>query len=151
MRLKDFTSMSPNSEPQPPNLNGFTLIETIITLVVLSLAVVGVLTVYTTGIKGGANPLLISQATRLAQGEMDQIFGEKAAAGGFGAIVSTPGCIVAPPDPTFTCIRTVCYVPSANLNDTTACAVVTNYKHVTVTVTQPIIGTVNVDSVVTNY
>ena len=133
------------------NENGFTLIETVITLVVLSLAAVGVLSVYTSGMKGSVNPLLMSQATRLAQGEMDQIFGEKAAAGGgFGAIASG-ACKVAPPDPTFTCIRTACYVPATNLNDTTACAVVTNYKHVTVTVTQPIIGTVNVDSVVTNY
>lgn len=130
------------------NEKGFTLIETIITLVVLSIAAVGVLSVYTSGMKGGANPLLISQATRLAQGEMDQVFGEKAVTGGFGTIASGV-CVMTQPG--FTCNRVVCYVPPANLNDTTACGAVTNYKRVTITVSQPIIGSVNVDSLVTNY
>jgi len=35
---------------------GFTLIETIITLVVLSIAAVGVLSVFTSGMKGSAIP-----------------------------------------------------------------------------------------------
>src|ERR1700687_155525 len=100
------------------NQAGFTLIETIITLVVLSIAVIGVLSVFTTGMKGSANPLIISQATQLAQGEMDQIFGEKMGAGGFASIVPSGGVLTLPG---FACSRTVCYVTPANLNDTTAC------------------------------
>jgi len=143
VRIADFRIISPNSK-------GFTLIETIITLVVLSIAAVGVLSVFTSGMKGSANPLILSQATQLAQGEMDQVFGEKAAPGlGFGSIVTTAGCVLTLPG--FGCSRTVCYVTTADLNSTAACAVATNYKHVTVTVTQPTIGNVIVDSLITNY
>lgn len=131
---------------------GFTLIETIITLVVLSLAAVGVLSVYTSGMKGSVDPLLISQATQLAQGEMDQIFGERAA-NGFGAATLATGN---PPcqstmtlDSSFTCSRTIFFVdPAVDLNTPSAA---TDYKHVTVTITQPVIGTVVVDSLITNY
>jgi prepilin-type N-terminal cleavage/methylation domain-containing protein len=127
---------------------GFTLIETIITLVVLSIAAVGVLSVFIAGMKGSANPLIIDQATQLAQGEMEQILGEKTGAGGFGSIASG-GCVVNLPG--FNCSRTVCYVTTADLNSTAACGVVTSYKHVTVTVTQPAIGNVSVESLITNY
>ncbi len=129
---------------------GFTLIETIITLVVLSLAAVGVLAVFTSGMKGSANPLILSQATQFAQGEMDQVIGEKAVPGGFVSIV-TGGCVLTAPDPGFNCSRTVCYVSPADLTSTAACAVVTNYKRVTVTITQTVIGNVSMDSLITNY
>lgn len=150
MRIADFRVITPNFELRIPNSKGFTLIETIITLVVLSIAAVGVLSVFTSGMKGSANPLILSQATQLAQGEMDQVFGEKAAPGlGFGSIVTTAGCVLTLPG--FGCSRTVCYVSPASLNSTAACGVATNYKHVTVTVTQPTIGNVSVDSLITNY
>jgi prepilin-type N-terminal cleavage/methylation domain-containing protein len=129
---------------------GFTLIETIITLVVLSLAAVGVLAVFTTGMKGSANPLLISQATQLAQGEMDQVIGEKAANGFSAGTLVTGG----PPCRSamildFTCSRTVYFVdPAVDLNTPSAAS---DYKHVTVTITQPVIGNVSVDSLITNY
>jgi len=148
MQIVDSTTMIRDFVLRTPNSKGFTLIETIITLVVLSIAIVGVLSVFTTGMKGSANPLIISQATQFAQGEMDQVFGEKAGAGGFGSIVSG-GCVVTLPG--FNCSRTVCYVSTADLNSTAACGVVTNYKHVTVTVTHPTIGNVSVESLVTNY
>jgi len=131
---------------------GFTLIETIITLVVLSIAAVGVLSVFTSGMKGSANPLILSQATQLAQGEMDQVFGEKAT-NGFSAgtlVTGSPPCnstILAG----FFCTRTVCFVPAGNLNDQSNCAVATDYKHVTVTIAQPVIGSVSVESLITNY
>jgi prepilin-type N-terminal cleavage/methylation domain-containing protein len=131
--------------------NGFTLIETIITLVVLSIAAIGVLSVFTVGIKGSANPLLLSQATQFAQGEMDQVFGEKLApAGGFGTIVSG-GCVLTLLPGFASCIRTVCFVTPADLNSTAACGVVTHYKHVTVTVNHPVIGNVSVDSLISDY
>jgi prepilin-type N-terminal cleavage/methylation domain-containing protein len=141
----DFTITTPNSR-------GFTLIETVITLVVLSLAAVGVLSVYTSGMKGSVNPLLISQATMLAQGEMDKVFGERAA-NGFGAgtlATGNPPCqSTMTLDSNFTCNRTIYFVdPAVDLNTPSAA---TDYKHVTVTITQPIIGTVVVDSLITNY
>jgi prepilin-type N-terminal cleavage/methylation domain-containing protein len=140
VRIAGFRIITPDSK-------GFTLIEIIITLVVLSIASMGVLSVFTSGMKGSANPLILSQATQLAQGEMDQIFGEKAApALGFGSILTTAGCVLTLPG--FGCSRTVCFVTQANLN---TCGAATNYKHVTVTVTQPIIGSVSVESLITNY
>jgi prepilin-type N-terminal cleavage/methylation domain-containing protein len=129
---------------------GFTLIETVITLVVLSIAAVGVLSVFTTGIKGSANPLLVDQATHLAQGEMEQVLGEKLA-NGFTGVGSS--CITTML-PGFTCGRTICYVSPTlpnGLNDTSACGTVTNYKHITVTISQAVIGSVSVETVVTNY
>jgi prepilin-type N-terminal cleavage/methylation domain-containing protein len=131
---------------------GFTLIETIITLVVLSVAAVGVLSVFTNGMKGSANFLLLSQATQLAQGEMDQVFGEKAA-NGFGAATlnqGTPACN-STMLPGFNCTRTVCFVLAGNLNDQSNCAVATSYKHVTVKISQAVIGDVSVESLITNY
>lgn len=132
--------------------SGFTLIETIITLVVLSIAAVGVLSVFTSGMKGSANPLILSQAMQLAQGEMDQVFGEKAT-NGFSAgtlVTGSPPCnstILAG----FFCTRTICFVPAGNLNDQSNCAVATNYKHVTVTIAQPVVGSVSVESLITKY
>ena len=51
---------------------GFSLVEIIITMVVLSIAAVGVLSVFTAGIKGSADPLIINQAVQLAQEKMDE-------------------------------------------------------------------------------
>lgn len=131
-----------------PNSKGFTLIETIITLVVLSIAAVGVLSVFTTGIKGSANPLILSQATQFAQGEMDNIIGQKMA-NGFGSIITSPTCSTTMLAG-FTCNRNVFYVdPAIDLN--TQQVGPTNYKHVTVTITQPVIGNTRVDFLITNY
>jgi prepilin-type N-terminal cleavage/methylation domain-containing protein len=135
---------------QRSGVSGFTLIETIITLVVLSIAAAGVLSVFISGMKGSANPLILSQATQLAQGEMDQVFGERAT-NGFSAGTLVPGN---PPCRSamildFVCSRTVYFVnPAVDLNTPSAA---TYYKHVTVTIAQPIIGTVSVDSLITNY
>jgi MSHA pilin protein MshD len=45
----------------------------------------------------------------------------------------------------------VCYVPSSNLNDTSACSTVTDYKRIKVTVTNTTLGSVELVTVVTNY
>ncbi len=126
---------------------GFTLIETIITLVVLSIAAVGVISVFTVGIKGSSNPLVVEQAVQLAQGEMDQVMGERAASGvgGINAACVTPMLTG------FNCSRTLCYVSSGNLNDISACGTATSYRHITVTVDNALIGSVSVDTIVANY
>lgn len=135
---------------QKSEKNGFTLIETIITLVVLSIAAVGVLSVFTVGIRGSANPLVVEQAVQLAQGEMDQVLGEKVA-NGFGAAtlaIGNPACqstMIAG----FNCSRSISYVNSGALN--TSVGGPTDYKHVTVTIAQPLIGSVSMETIMTNY
>src|SRR3990172_8608857 len=67
---------------------GFSLIEIIITLVVLSIAAVGVLSVFSATSRGSADPLLLSQAVELAQERMDTIIGDRNnSARGFAWIV----------------------------------------------------------------
>lgn len=128
---------------------GFTLIETIITLVVLSIAAVGVLSVFTTGIKGSANPLLVDQAAQLAQGEMDQVLGEKEAIGFAAIAIGNPLACNSTMLAGFNCSRNVYYVNLGDLNAQVAGP--TNYLHITVTITQATIGSVNLDGLVTNY
>lgn len=130
---------------------GFTLIEIIITLVVLSIAVVGVLSVFSVGIKGSANPLIVAQATQLAQEKMDEAIGLKKSAG-FNAVVSVAAGPFVPAVPGFTWSRTVNCVSAADLNTNIGappCA--SGYAHVTVTVMNAVIGSVAVDTVLTYY
>ncbi len=115
---------------------GFSLIEIIVTMVVLSIAMVGVLSLFTTSIRESADPLITSQAIALAQGEMDQAIGEKLLPSGFASI--TPGCKTTMPSAAFTCSRTITVI---NVNT----------KQVTVTISQPTIGSVTLDTYITNY
>ena len=135
------------------NQSGFTLIEIIITLVVLSIAAVGVLSVFSVGIKGSADPLILNQAIGLAQGKMDEAIALKKSAGFNGVLSISPGVppFSAPLD-VFSWTRTVTCVTAADLNTPAGappCA--SGYAHVTVTVTHPIAGSVSVDTVLTNY
>lgn len=144
---------------------GFTLIETIITLVVLSLAAVGVLSVFTIGMKGSANPLILNQAVSLAQEKMDTIIGDRMnPARGYSWIVAadynTNALKYMPenPVPGFTAFNrsvTICCVSAANLNYNPPCAssppCASGYAHITVTVTYAAINSVSVDAIVTNY
>ncbi len=130
---------------------GFTLIEIIITLIVLSIAAVGVLSVFTAGMKGSSNPLMVDQATQLAQEKMDETIALKKS-GGFGAVVPVaPGPFI-PAVAGFTWSRTVDCVTAADLATSTGappCA--SGYAHVIITVTNTVVGSVSVDTVVTNY
>jgi prepilin-type N-terminal cleavage/methylation domain-containing protein len=132
-----------------PINGGFTLIEIIITIVVIAIAAVGVLSVFTTGMRGSANPLLVTQATQLAQGEMDQVLGEKLANGFASIAVGNPLACNSAMLAGFNCSRTVYYVNPAALN--TQVGGPTNYKHVTVTIAQTTIGNITVDTIISNY
>jgi len=147
-----------------PHSKGFTLIETIITLVVLSIAAVGVLSVFTTGISGSANPLVIDQATQLAQEKMDTILGDRAnTSGGRGfdwvvaADYNTNISKYPPEDPIssfagFTRSVLISCVTTTDLNASTGappCA--SGYAHVTVDVANELIGTVSIESLVAKY
>src|SRR3990170_9100171 len=133
---------------------GFSLIEIIITMVVLSIAAVGVLSVFTAGIKGSADPLIINQAVQLAQEKMDEVIALKKS-GGFGAVVSVaPGPFV-PAVAGFTWSRTINCVTA--VNDLTPSGVppcplaVADYAVVTVTVTHAVTGDIQFITLMTNY
>jgi type II secretory pathway pseudopilin PulG len=112
---------------------GFTLIETVVFIIVLGV-ILGILIPFTVSMKGSPNPVAVQQAMALAQAELDQTVAQKHAAG-FGSVVA--GCVV-PMTGAFTCSRTVCFVPAANLNDTSNCATATNFKRIQVTVANPV-------------
>lgn len=145
----------PGARSQKPEEGGFTLMEIIITIAVLGIAAVGVLAVFSTGIKGSANPLLVAQATQLAQGELYTVVGIKRASGfnavtlpsGVGQVCKTNAAMLTG----FTCALDICYVPAGNLNDTAACATATSYKRIAVTITNASIGSVTAVTLLTSY
>jgi prepilin-type N-terminal cleavage/methylation domain-containing protein len=143
----DFRAFTPNSELLTSNSKGFSLIEIIITLVVLSIAVVGVLSVFTMGSKGSADPLILNQAVSLAQEKVDEAIGLKKS-GGYAVVVTNPGGAFAVPYAAFTWAQTVTCV-DPDLVTPAACTV--GYKIVTVTVTHAVIGSVSLDALVTDY
>ena len=131
---------------------GFTLIEIVITLVVLSIAAAGVLSVFTVGIKGSANPLILNQAVSLAQEKMDDAIALRKS-GGFNAVLPDAGGPFPAPYDAFSWARAVVCVTALDLNTDTGAALpcASGYARVTVTVTNALIGTIALDTVVTNY
>ena len=125
---------------------GFTLIETVIVVVVLGLSL-GVLIPLTVSVRNSAAPVLTQQATSLAQAELDQVIAEKRA-GGYAAVA---GACAVPMLSGFTCARVLCYVPAANLNDLSTCATVTGYRRVNVAVNHALVGDVTAVTLVANY
>ncbi len=134
---------------------GFSLIEVIITLVVLSIAAVGVLSVFTTGMTGSADPLFQNQATHLVQEKMDRIIGDRMnPARGYAYInpANYPAETPVAGFPAFNRSVAVFCVTAADLNTSTGappCG--SGYTHVTVTVTNSVIGNVTAETVVANY
>jgi MSHA pilin protein MshD len=133
---------------------GFSLIEIIITLVVLSIAAIGVLSVFTTGISGSADPLILNQAISLAQEQMDATIALKKS-GGFGAVGAVGTGPFVPAVAGFTWSRAVNCVTA--VNDLTPvgappCPVaVADYAIVTITVNNPVVGNVTMVTLLTNY
>jgi len=141
--------MMHSGQPRSDGNRGFSLIETLITLVVVSLAAAAVLTVFITGIQGSAHPLVLSQAAQLAQAEVEHAIDQRAT-GGFGAVPTGTALVCAMPMPGgFTCRRDVYYVDAANLNAPAGSP--TAYKHVAVTITQAAIGSVTDETVIASY
>lgn len=143
---------------------GFSLIEIIITLVVLSIAAAGVLSVFLSSSKASGDPLVLNQAVQLAQEKMDIIIGDRKnpargfvwiVPGNYGAETPVPGfanfnrnvtiCCVTPPPPANALNNTMpCVTPGVG-----GCA--SGYAHVTVTVTHATVGNVTADTVLANY
>lgn len=126
---------------------GFTLIEVIVFIIVIGLFA-GMLVPFTVGHRGSPSASLAQKGIDLAQAELEQTVAQKRA-NGFGAL-ATGGCVT-PMLAGFICTRTVCYVPLANLNDTSACGTATNYKRVEVKITNTAIGDVTAVTLFTNY
>lgn len=126
---------------------GFTLIETVLFIVILGV-VLGVLVPFSAALKKSPVPVAEQQAVALAQGELDQTIAQRHAAG--FAPVGTGACVL-PMPATFSCSRTVCFVPASDLNDTSACGGATRYKRVQVTITNALIGNVTAVTLLANY
>jgi len=127
---------------------GFTLIEVVVFVIILGF-LAGVLIPFTVSLRGSSNPVFVQRAVALAQAELEQTVAQKRASG--FAAVATGGCAMPMPPGFNPCTRTVCYVPSTNLNDTSACGAGTNYKRVEVTVNHPAIGNVTAVTLLTSY
>ena len=129
---------------------GFTLIEIVVFIVVLGF-LAGVLIPFTVSLSRSSEPTFSQQAVTLAQAELEHAVGRRRA-GGFAAIIPVGlnnACVTAMLA-NFTCLRDICYVPAGNLNDTSACATVTNYKRVEVTISHAAIGSVTAVTLFTN-
>lgn len=126
---------------QKTGAGGFSLIEVIITLVVLAIAAVGVISVFVAGSPGTAEPLILSQASRLVQEKMDLIAADRREPGrGYSYVSRTP--VDHYPDEAITLgghaygrtVRIVC-VDAADLNADPGPGCPQSYKRVIVTVT----------------
>jgi len=140
------------------NNKGFSLIELIIVIVIMGIASVGLMSVFSTGMKKSADPLLENQAQQLAQEKMDIIFGDRMnTARGFAYITSANYPAESPVTgfPGFSRTVTTCCVTAADLNAISPCTAppcASGYTHVTVAVTHAALpGSVTVVSLVTNY
>lgn len=148
------------------NDKGFSLIELVLVIVILGIGSVGLMTVFSTGTKKSADPLLENQALQLAQEKLEIILGQRmdsATPRGFAWVVAAdysanpakhpPETPVAAPFAAFNRSVAIACVTSADLNTSTgAPPCVSGYARVTVTVTHPALpGGVTVDTLLTDY
>lgn len=141
------------------NNKGFSLIELVIVIVILGIASAGLMTVFSTGTKRSADPLLENQALQLAQEKLDIVYGDRMnPTRGYGyienAAVNYPAeDAVALGFPGFSRTTAVFCVTAADLDTSTGappCA--SGYVHVTATVTHAALpGAVTLETLVTDY
>lgn len=158
MRIAECKSKNPKSEIRNLKSGGFTLIEIIITIAVIAIAAVGVMAVFSTGMLASADPLLVSQATQLAQAELDTVVGTRIAAGfNAGTIPAQVGTQTCRTQtallPNFNCTLNICYVSPTDFDNTSSCTTATSYKRVLVTITNTArpIGNVTAVTLLTSY
>ncbi len=136
--------------------NGFSLIELVIVIVIFGIASAGLMTLFSTGIKKSADPLLQNQALQLAQEKIEIILGDRLnPARGFAYITSANYPAESPVTgfPDFSRTVTISCVTAADLNTSTGlpppCA--SGYTHVTVTAAHAVLGAAAVETLVTDY
>lgn len=137
------------------NKHGFTLIEIIITIVLLAILTSGLMAMFTTFSKSNGDPSVITQATELAQEKMEQIIADKNnPARGFPYLITSGPNNYPAENPVtgftnFSRSVTIVYVdPAVSLN--TGVAGLTNYKNVSVTVTS-LTGSVTTSTLVGSF
>ncbi len=140
------------------NDRGFSLIELVIVIVILGVASVGLMSVFSTGTRKSADPLLQNQALQLAQEKLDIVLGDRMnPARGFAYITSANYPAESPVAgfPGFDRSMTTCCVTAPDLNAVSPCTAppcASGYTHVTVTVAQAALpGSVTVETLVTSY
>lgn len=140
--------------------NGFSLIETIIVIVIIGIAAMGVLSVFTEGMSGAADPLITIQAIDLAQEKMDIIIGDRQNTARSYSYATTPANFPAESPVSgfanFNRSVAIACVTTADFNaagsaPAPSCVGVTNYARVTVTVTHNLIGSITTVTLLTNY
>jgi prepilin-type N-terminal cleavage/methylation domain-containing protein len=137
------------------NQRGFTLIEVIITIVLLAILTSGLMAMFTTFARNNGDPSVIIQATELAQEKMEQIIADREnSARGFNYVLNANY----PAEPPFNpplgstgfsrSVSVICVIPSNGLNVSQACP--TNYKNITVTVNSNA-GSVTTSTLIGSY
>lgn len=126
--------------------NGFTLIETILTLLIIGIGLFGIMALYNNLSYQLYSTDMKVVAAEIAQQKMEQLLAQKAMHG-YVSIVSQPAEAVVSGPTTFSRSTTVEYV---NPTTMAVSAVDTGYKRITVTVTWSGSAGVTVVSLVTN-
>lgn len=163
---------------------GFTLIETVMIIVLVAIAIPALLIILGQETKQSVDAELQISATNIGQAMMEEIrskcWDEFKTTGANCSGTGSPGALGPNGETRTACTGTpstyddiddyngysetctwggvsyttnvqVCYVPSGNLNDISACNTTTDYKRIRVTVTNPNLGSVELVTVVTNY
>jgi prepilin-type N-terminal cleavage/methylation domain-containing protein len=133
------------------NQRGFTLIEVIITIVLLAILTSGLMAMFTTYSQSNGDPSVITEATELAQEKLDLIIADKQnPARGFNYVTNAnyPGENPVAGFPGFSRNVNVIFVNSGGLNTTVAGP--TNYKNVTVIITSKA-GMITTSTLVGSY
>ncbi len=142
------------------NQKGFSLIEAIIVIIVVSIGAIGVLTVFITGMKGAGEPLVTIQAVELGQEKLDIVIGDRQnSARGYTYATNPANYTAENPVTGFTSFNrsiAIACVTTADFNaagsaPAPSCVGVTNYARVTVTVTHAAIGSTTTVTLLTNY
>ncbi|MBI1820149.1 MAG: type II secretion system protein [Nitrospirae bacterium] len=133
------------------NQRGFTLIEILITIVLLAIITSGLMAMFTTFSQSNGDPSVITQATELAQEKLDLIIADKEnSARGFNYVTSAiyPAENPVPGFSGFNRSVNVIFVNTGALNATVAGP--TNYKNIMVSVTSKT-GTVTTSTLIGSY
>ena len=134
--------------------SGFTLIETIMALVLIGIIGVGILSYFVGLGKGSSEQALVVQATALAQEGMEQLLADKKT-NGFASVVSIAPAPLSPPYDRYTREVEVFCVQEADLNTSSGTMPACNdsnirAKRVVVTVSWSG-GSIDVSTVISNH